>query len=218
MNSRMFSYGESLIKSLSEEDDIELERKVQRLNKTPKKSFQDVIVRAVLDEYHGISGINSIYNINVTGDKYTFNSMYVTNFYHSELNLAAAGTMDPKTGNWWIVFGEDNIAVGYYPKDFVHVYGAATMAWEGYTHSGSDGVSPPLGSGHRPDHIHNHAAYYRDMRFIKDNLAEEIPRDDELTSYVAPNCHSIDDLHYSGSPKWGYIFFYGGPGGDCVPA
>ena len=40
MNSRMFSYGESLMRSLSEEDDIELERKVQRLNKTPKKSFQ----------------------------------------------------------------------------------------------------------------------------------------------------------------------------------
>ena len=125
-------------------------------------------------------------------------------------------TQDPETGNWWIVFGEDNIAVGYYPKDFVDVYGAASMAWEGYTISGSDGVTPPLGSGHRPDHIHNHAAYYRDMRFIKDNLAEEIPRDDELTTHVDPNCHSIDDLHYSGSPKWGYIFFYGGPGGDCV--
>ena len=90
------------------------------------------------------------------------------------------------------------------------------MAWEGYTISGSDGITPPLGSGHRPDHIHNHAAYYRDMRFIKDNLAEEIPRVDELTTHVGPNCHSIDDLHYSGSPKWGYIFFYGGPGGDCV--
>ena len=125
-------------------------------------------------------------------------------------------TQDPETGNWWIVFGEDNIAVGYYPKDIVDVYGAATMAWEGYTHSGSDGVTPPLGSGHRPDHIHNHAAYYRDMRFIKDNLAEEIPRDDELTTHVDPNCHSIDDLHYSGSPKWGYILIYGGPGGDCV--
>ena len=125
-------------------------------------------------------------------------------------------TQDPETGNWWIVFGEDNIAVGYYPKDFVDVYGAASMAWEGYTISGSDGITPPLGSGHRPDHIHNHAAYYRDMRFIKDNLAEEIPRDDELTTHVDPNCHSIDDLHYAGSLKWGYIFFYGGPGGDCV--
>ena len=105
--------------------------------------------------------------------------------------------------------------MGYYRKDFVDIYGAAIMAWEGYTYSGSDGVSPPLGSGHRPDHIHNHAAYYRDIRLIKDNLAEEIPRDDELKAIVAP-CHSFDDLHYSGSPKWGYIFIYGGPGGDCV--
>ena len=72
-----------------------------------------------------------------------------------------------------------------------------------------------LHSGHRPDHIHNHAVYYRDICLIKDNLAEEIPRDDELEAIVAP-CHSFDDLHYSGSPKWGYIFFYGGPGGDCV--
>ena len=28
----------------------------------------------------------------------------------------------------------------------IFIYGAAIMAWEGYTYFGSDGVSPPLGS------------------------------------------------------------------------
>ena len=55
--------------------------------------IQHVIVRAVEAEYHGISGINSIYNISVTGDKYSFNAMYVSNVYNSELNLAVTGTM-----------------------------------------------------------------------------------------------------------------------------
>ena len=55
--------------------------------------IQRVIVRSVRAEYHGISGINSIYNINVTGDKFTFNAMYVSNFYNDELNMAVAGTM-----------------------------------------------------------------------------------------------------------------------------
>ncbi|KAK4562360.1 hypothetical protein RGQ29_005010 [Quercus rubra] len=322
MNSRMFSYGESLMRSLSEEDDIELERKVQRLNKTPKKSFQlengrtidciDINKQPTLDHpslknhivqrkptsYAGEINKSSVkaspsplastrkscphgtVPIQRTTKDDLLKDRNITNAFikaHRNINSTDplkhvnAGTPrlnqaeednktrgcfntlcegfvqvdsrispgyaitpasvyngdplvevkiklyeDPETGNWWIVFGEDNIAVGYYPKDFVDVYGAASMAWEGYTISGSDGITPPLGSGHRPDHIHNHAAYYRDMRFIKDNLAEEIPRVDELTTHVGPNCHSIDDLHYSGSPKWGYIFFYGGPGGDCV--
>ncbi|XP_075675183.1 protein neprosin-like [Castanea sativa] len=132
-----------------------------------------VIVHAVQAEYHGISGINSIYNINVTGDKYTFNAMspqsstVIPTMYHlfvlwgSEVkrlnksrgcyNTLCEGFVqvdsrispgytitpasvyngdplvevkiklyeDPDNGNWWIVFGKDNIAVGYYPKYFV---------------------------------------------------------------------------------------------------
>ncbi|XP_056161998.1 uncharacterized protein LOC115666925 [Syzygium oleosum] len=60
---------------------------------------------------------------------------------------------DRNTGNWWLILTSRAIKIGYWPKElFLYLRnGSLHTAWGGVGVAGSDGVCPPMGSGHRPD-------------------------------------------------------------------
>ena len=118
------------------------------------------------------------------------------------------------SGHWWVTLSNQLKFVGYWPKDLVDIDGASNVGWGAFTNPRTTGVNPSMGSGHKPDHVYNHAAYFRDMKYLKKELEPQIPADTELETFVDP-CYAIDDLHYSGSPYWDYDFFFRGPGGSC---
>nr|POF04739.1 hypothetical protein CFP56_74617 [Quercus suber] len=89
--------------------------------------------------------------------------------------------------------------VGYWTKDLVDIDGASNVGWGAVTNPGTTGVNPSMGSGHKPDHVYNHAACFRDMKYLKKELEPQIPANTELETFVDP-CYATDDLHYSGSP------------------
>ncbi|XP_065629787.1 uncharacterized protein LOC112018081 [Quercus suber] len=103
------------------------------------------------------------------------------------------------SGHWWVMLSNQLKFVGYWTKDLVDIDGASNVGWGAVTNPGTTGVNPSMGSGHKPDDVYNHAACFRDMKYLKKELEPQIPANTELETFVDP-CYATDDLHYSGSP------------------
>ncbi|KAJ0077774.1 hypothetical protein Patl1_36764 [Pistacia atlantica] len=69
---------------------------------------------------------------------------------------------DKATTNWLLSVLDEDIAVGYFPPKYFRYLksGAQTVAWGGATYIGKDRNSPPMGSGHLPYGIYNHAPIF----------------------------------------------------------
>ncbi len=122
------------------------------------------------------------------------------------------------TGSWWLMITTHRHLIGYWPKELLpHLrVGAATVGWGGFANAGSTGISPPMGSGHKPDGHYNHAAYFRDVHFLTSNLAPQVPIHGDTEEYVdRSGCYGLKNDHNTGIPFLGYAFTFGGPGGHC---
>ncbi|KAJ3694754.1 hypothetical protein LUZ60_000131 [Juncus effusus] len=69
---------------------------------------------------------------------------------------------DPKTGNWWLAYGENKKAVGYWPKSlFTEMDKVSQIAWVGLVVVAGDELSYPMGSGHFPSEGLGRSAFFQ---------------------------------------------------------
>ncbi|KAF8041616.1 hypothetical protein BT93_A0270 [Corymbia citriodora subsp. variegata] len=122
---------------------------------------------------------------------------------------------DRTTGNWWLLIGFPPAKVGYWPKElFSNLQdGCEVTAWGGVGFAGSDGVCPPIGSGHKPDGDYRHATYFRILHRVEANGAYVLPSGDVVETLDQSNVYDLKNYRYDGS--LGYWIGYGGPGGNC---
>jgi len=121
---------------------------------------------------------------------------------------------DPGTKNWWLRAKDINI--GYFPAAlFKDLNSAVIVGWGGRTRADIGSDSPPMGSGHFPDKISNHACYFISM-LIQDSTKKVFaPKLDQTVSFTDNSkCYGVN---YYGDQGRGYgsALQFGGPGGKC---
>ncbi|KAF8034370.1 hypothetical protein BT93_C0618 [Corymbia citriodora subsp. variegata] len=123
---------------------------------------------------------------------------------------------DRNTGNWWLIGTNQKIKVGYWPKElFLYLRnGSLHIAWGGIGVAGSNGFCPPMGSGHRPDGIYEHATVFRRLHWVRSD-GKSLPPSDKVTEWVDRS--NVYDLinHRDSLYRTGYMISFGGPGGYC---
>ncbi|RWR74227.1 aslB [Cinnamomum micranthum f. kanehirae] len=125
---------------------------------------------------------------------------------------------DPRNGDWWLLWGEDNGILGYFPSGILPVLGrgpATRMEWGGETYTPPNLPFPPMGSGHFAAEGFGKASYLRWIRVYDGNRnAVDAPLDTEV--FVdRPPCYTVEDPRMLYGGEVGRVFFYGGPGGVC---
>jgi len=90
------------------------------------------------------------------------------------------------------------------------------VGWGGLTETPVGSPSPPMGSGHIPDHNYIHAWYFTHVSF-QDKSREDLGPSKSMTRTFlnAPaKCYGVDYYDFDGMEA-GYALQFGGPGGDC---
>ncbi|GJW73931.1 hypothetical protein Tco_0133301 [Tanacetum coccineum] len=99
----------------------------------------------------------------------------------SRASVGAAFSKDPKSGNWWLKVGSED--VGYWPQTlFTNLRDhATTIEYGGEVYSENSGkhMPTPMGSGHLPDEGFGKAAFTRNLEMVDQNkhlIAVEMKR------------------------------------------
>ncbi|BFG41501.1 hypothetical protein CerSpe_277750 [Prunus speciosa] len=84
---------------------------------------------------------------------------------------------------------------------------------------GCNKTYPPIGSGQYPDDNYDHAAYFRNLHFMRGWLKEVVPSEtDHVYEFIGKSgCYGLENGKDAKVEFWGYKFAYGGPGGECGP-
>ncbi|XP_042506749.1 uncharacterized protein LOC122083120 isoform X4 [Macadamia integrifolia] len=122
---------------------------------------------------------------------------------------------DMKTGNWLLLWGEDQSKlIGYWPKELFNYLEdkAEVVMWGGETYGTNS--YPEMGSGHFPEEGAGRACFISKIRvFDYNRIQRNVDPAETLTHYDVPHCYrsivdrSIDHQTY---------MYFGGPGGNCV--
>lgn len=107
--------------------------------------------------------------------------------------------------------------MGYFPKELLSFLedGAIQVAWGGDSRTGNDGITPPMGSGYKPDGQYNHAAYFKKLVYFDENYFTHDASENNTGYHTdASNCFGFQ-IGPNHGPSWGYNFLFGGPGGNC---
>ncbi|XP_022145287.1 uncharacterized protein LOC111014775 [Momordica charantia] len=94
---------------------------------------------------------------------------------------------DRPTGDWWLAVSDSQTTIGYWPKElFGHLNdGAEQVAWGGIAKPSPNGMSPPLGNGHKPNYgKHDDACYFRTLNYINENNESEVSAIENTASYI----------------------------------
>ncbi|KAK3405221.1 hypothetical protein EUGRSUZ_K01485, partial [Eucalyptus grandis] len=124
---------------------------------------------------------------------------------------------DRDTGNWWLHCDNPAINVGYWPKElFLYLRnGSLHTAWGGVSLAGSNGVCPPMGSGHKPDGDFRHATYFRTLKWVS-ATGDALPPSRKISEWVdKSNVYGFKNHHVVIRQMKGYTISFGGPGGYC---
>ncbi|KAJ8760406.1 hypothetical protein K2173_015073 [Erythroxylum novogranatense] len=138
----------------------------------------------------------------------------VSSYSANQYDISILIWKDPKLGNWWMSFG-DNDLVGYWPPQlFTHLSDHATMVeWGGeVVNSRADGrhTSTQMGSGHFAEDGFGKASYFRDLEVVDADNSLSSPQDIS-TLAENTNCYNIKSSYNN---EWGTHFYYGGPGNN----
>uniref|UniRef100_A0A0D9VM57 Neprosin PEP catalytic domain-containing protein n=1 Tax=Leersia perrieri TaxID=77586 RepID=A0A0D9VM57_9ORYZ len=120
---------------------------------------------------------------------------------------------DPKTKNWWLVYGSNNMPIGYWPSSqFSYIKDKGDFAYFGGYVQGPTGSSDPpqMGSGHFADEGFGKAAFIRNIqvtdennKLVTPNIRIADPGSSNLNLYTYGGYGINDD---------GMHIYYGGPG------
>ncbi|XP_034709747.1 uncharacterized protein LOC117932579 [Vitis riparia] len=137
-----------------------------------------------------------------------------SNYNGSQIHIKVLVSKDSKSGDWYLRV--NGASVGYWPKELFR--GAFEVAkevnWGGEIFSPRQ-PCPPMGSGHFESEGTGRACYISGMRYqtAAGGYFEDI--DPELQALVdRPHCYNVSMPSYL-SEITGYIFLFGGPGGQC---
>lgn len=124
---------------------------------------------------------------------------------------------DPKKGNWWLQFGNDQV-LGYWPASlFPNLSDSATVIeWGGeVVNSESNGqhTTTQMGNGHFPEEGFEKASFFKGIQVVNEDN-QLVPPSDIATYTDQSNCYNVKS---GSSSSWGNYFYYGGPGRnpDC---
>ncbi|WOL08111.1 hypothetical protein Cni_G16863 [Canna indica] len=114
--------------------------------------------------------------------------------------------------NWWLQFGSQEL-LGYWPSSiFTSLAGHADEVQFGgevyNTNPSRSHTTTQMGSGHFSNEKFGRAAYFRDIQLI-DLSFLFVPAASLKVIAEKPNCY---DIQMGVDNKWGYHFYYGGPG------
>ncbi|CAK7355050.1 unnamed protein product [Dovyalis caffra] len=122
---------------------------------------------------------------------------------------------DPLSGDWWWSIGDDNVRIGYWPKElFVGLQeGASIGIFGGLAETDYDALAPPMGSGVFEDGNYETTCHMKGVQVNIGNCFVS-PYDDSV--YVRQvRCYKADKQDVNGD----YPVLFGGPGGSpasCV--
>ncbi|KAM1242766.1 hypothetical protein ACFX2G_035085 [Malus domestica] len=187
--------------------------------------------------YYGLAGICSIYKLPSSPDWSSTSNVWVEGAPQGNYNVLIAGVMvsqpinsddiprlfvywDPVSENWWLQIGaKSNITVGYWPKEIVPglLNGAEDAGWGGIAMTKENEDSPPMGGGQFPDGFYDHAAYFKEVRYMLKGLEQVIPTYcDSFTEHAdGTGCYALQNDKDTWLEGWRYRFLFGGPGGNC---
>ncbi|XP_010662803.1 protein neprosin-like [Vitis vinifera] len=130
--------------------------------------------------------------------------------------------MNATDENWWLMsLGDETRTIGYWPQAlFPDMKESFTnLEWGGYVFNDDPKTttSPQMGSGHFPEEGYGKAAYFRDIKLMRDpQEGFAIVSTEEVSFFTDnPDCYRVGDK--ADLPGWSgaYNFYYGGPGGNC---
>ncbi|XP_028798459.1 uncharacterized protein LOC114753925 [Neltuma alba] len=136
----------------------------------------------------------------------------LSGFGGSQYDITILIWKDPKQGNWWMQFGNEQV-LGYWPASlFPNLSDSATVIeWGGeIVNSGSNGqhTTTQMGSGRFPEEGFGKASFFKDLQVVnQDN--QLLPPPDISTYTDQSNCYNVKSGY---SDNWGNYFYYGGPG------
>ncbi|XP_043717044.1 uncharacterized protein LOC122665053 [Telopea speciosissima] len=185
---------------------------------------------------HGVSANINVYNPPVKGGQFSSAQLWVQNGPYDYINNIQAGWMvnpylyndnhtrfftfwtDSNTGNWFLSVTDDNIVVGYWPGGIFPNLGkgASSVLWGGLAQASTDGISPPMGSGHFPyDKDFRHSSFFKNMKYMDPFSSWTDPGWPGQTEFTDnKNCYDLKNDKYK-DKEWGNTFRFGGPGGKC---
>ncbi|KAG5593173.1 hypothetical protein H5410_043687 [Solanum commersonii] len=117
-------------------------------------------------------------------------------------------------GNWWLLYDESNVEVGFWPqKIFTELRSFAdNVEWGGVAYSEPGVPEPPMGSRYFPIGDPNYDAYCRRFNVLNDK-GETIHIDKTNVRVDDPNHYGLKDVPHWRGGKYQHMAFYGGPGG-----
>ncbi|KAH9710425.1 NEP-interacting protein 1 [Citrus sinensis] len=142
--------------------------------------------------------------------------LLLTSTYEEQYDIKILIYQDQPTGNWWLVLSDDNVFVGYWPKElFNHLSGGAeTVAWGGIAIAGKNGVSPPMGSGLLNLSFRS-TCYIRNIQYVDTQNKFRNP-DGALEQHLdRSTCYGLKDWKNCGRKEMYYCILFGGEGGRC---
>ncbi|GAB2278351.1 hypothetical protein Dimus_013034 [Dionaea muscipula] len=136
----------------------------------------------------------------------------VSAYRNSQYDISILVWKDPKEGNWWLQFGNNNV-LGYWPA-FLFSYladSASMIEWGGEvvnSEPNGEHTSTQMGSGRFPDEGFAKASYFRNIQVVDGSNNLKAPKG-MGTFTEQSNCY---DIQAGSNGDWGHYFYYGGPG------
>nr|XP_016496471.1 PREDICTED: uncharacterized protein LOC107815413 [Nicotiana tabacum] len=119
---------------------------------------------------------------------------------------------DLANGNWWLLFGESNEQVGFWPQRLFSNLASFATSVERVAYSPPGVSEPPMGSSYFPIGDPNYDAYCRRLNVL--NGKGEIVHIDKTTVRVDDSdWYGVMDVSHWRGGKYQHMAFYGGPGG-----
>ena len=118
---------------------------------------------------------------------------------------------DKSTGNWWLIYGENNTPVGYWSSSlFSNLQnGADALRWGGMVYTNTLQL-PPMGNGNNGD---IHSSHFRQIVLKYESGSSLNGTIDVPLEVIQTSCYKCGDNSYK-NEYWGYSFYFGGDGGD----
>ncbi|KAM3263380.1 hypothetical protein P3L10_000374 [Capsicum annuum] len=151
------------------------------------------------------------------------NSEIVLNIAHENVALQGAPhnreitlyiVRDLTNGNWWLLYGENQDKVGFWPRDlFTSLQNdfVENVEWGGVTYTPPNSSNPPMGSGFFPEFPDpSRYAYCRGLVLLNDK-GETINAEKTLIFLDNQSLYKVLDRPYYGTGKFPHYVFYGGP-------